>query len=464
MADNSTASLLAAQWQNPTGFLALLMIIGSPIIQVALAQATGPLFAPICFSFGWVSYAFSMIPVLAGEGRLMPTVDYPCKVFNLESGYARANRSWAVGRLLRDLEAREPLSSEAMSISIYKAVRRPPGDILYPGKTRWFGVAAILLQLVIAIIPCALHGDWGIIMITTIGTCLALSTAALPQWRVEKLACRLNSKKKIAITAGNGSRHVIVILGEGNGLDIEDLAAGEGPRHARPWQRFPRFAHFYDTARVEQPVPQKTILSDARERNSSISMEEAIDTYIKTKKLTPEVNRWRGLPSLFWITCILWAVFAIFWAGLLISVVALKGNAWYLVAVGSIGMIQNALVAAASRKPWARGMVLNYRLLLYGDKVMDTLMDLDCVLPGCGRALLKEFFPGDLSEDQGEKEWWDKKKKIDLREKGQAANHAQPGEVVVGRYNAMRYKEENYGKRYDMGRPRHTRGWKNGIK
>src|ERR1700761_7719730 len=100
MVDNSTSSILAEQWRNPAGFLSLLMITGGPVIQSALAQLTGPLFVPICFSFGWVSYAFSTIPALVGDGRLMPTPDYTCKVINLKSGYARNNRSWLLGRLL----------------------------------------------------------------------------------------------------------------------------------------------------------------------------------------------------------------------------------------------------------------------------------------------------------------------------------------------------------------------------
>jgi hypothetical protein len=194
MADNSTASIFAAQWRNPTGFLSLLMIIGGPIIQSALAQLTGPKFVPICFSFGWVSYAFSTITALVGDGRLMPPTDYPCKVINLETGYARTNRSWIVGRLLRDLE--RPLANEAMCVSIYEADKPTGENLLEGGKSRWIGLVAIAFQLVIAIIPWELHGDWGIFMITALGTVLALSMAALPQWRVEKLACRDASKKK----------------------------------------------------------------------------------------------------------------------------------------------------------------------------------------------------------------------------------------------------------------------------
>ncbi|KAH8591005.1 hypothetical protein B0O99DRAFT_551281, partial [Bisporella sp. PMI_857] len=336
MAD-STSSLFAAQWRNPSGFLSLLMIIGGPIIQAALAQLTGPVLVPVCFSFGWVSYAFSTIPSLVGDGRLMPPADYACKVINLENGYTRTNKSWAIGRLLRDLE--RPLSEEAMCIMLYDAEWCNSRNDLSGGKSRWVGFGAILLQLGIAAIPFGLYFDWGIFMIVAIGTCLAMSTALLPQWKVEKLACRMKSTKKIAITSGNGSRHVLVLMGNGACPDFEDLAAAEGPRHGR-------------------------LL--------------------------------RGLLLDFWMTRLCCGMFILLWAAVLISVLALKNNAWYLVGSGTIGMIQNAVVAAASRGLANVGIRLTNPKIFIGSKVMDVLMDLDNEQEGCGRILLKEFFPAGL--------------------------------------------------------------------
>lgn len=440
MTNPATAAVLAAQWSNPTGFLSLLMIIGGPVIQVALAQISGPRFVPICFSFGWISYIFSMIPALAGDGRLMPAVDYACKVINLRTGYARTNRSWIIGRLLRDLEAtKEPEPNVALRVVIYKSVRfggTGSGDSvirLTSGWLGWLGLGGILCQLVVSIVPVVLDRDWAVAMIAGSGTILCLATAALPQWRVEKLACRDASDKNIAITVGNGSPHVVVILGEGTCLDLEDLAGAEGPRHARPWEMRGWFARPGKQARV---------------------------------------GLWHGLPIYFWATRLFWAVSLLVWAALLLSVVALKANAWYLIAVGTIGTVQNAVVAAARCNPGMRGLKLvEYRDLI-GAKVMDVLMDLERLEAGCGKPLLKEFFPGglDVPKDRGEQRWWDA---TTNRAKDTAEGHAQAeepsphlvltenGENARQTYDDKRYSEEYRGKRYDdakteLGKP--TRG------
>jgi hypothetical protein len=88
-----------------------------------------------------------------------------------------------------------------------------------------------------AAVPFGLYYDWGVFMITGAGTILALITGSLHQWRAEKFACRRNTKKVVAITQGNGSRYVMVIFGCRRGLDLEDLAAGEGHRMKRPRER-----------------------------------------------------------------------------------------------------------------------------------------------------------------------------------------------------------------------------------
>ncbi|KAK5071439.1 hypothetical protein LTR70_010548 [Exophiala xenobiotica] len=441
MANNGTASVFATQWRNPTGFLSLLMIIGGPVIQSALAQLTGPSFVPICFSFGWVSYAFSTITALVGDGRLMPPTDYPCKVFNLETGYARTNRSWIIGRLLRDLE--KPLSNEALCVSIYGTEQRPADKKCWAGmsKSTTFGLGAIALQIGIAIVPLGLTQDWGILIITASGTVIALLTAAVPQWRVEKFACRDESKKKIAITVGNGSRHVIVVLGEGRTLDLEDMAGGEGPRHGRPWVKTGWFLDYVNsdgrTVEIDQEEAHREYMSQhniitrplIRWRGISVgvryyrryqndtairrpSSNEVMEAYAKNHNLAKQVQLFRGLPKPFWLTRLFVTILILLWTVVLISVLALKRNAWYLVAVGTVGMVQNAIVAAASREPDKRGIHLEKLPMIFiGEKVQDVLMDLDSWEAGCGRALLKEFFPAglDVPKDRGEQDWWDEK-------------------------------------------------------
>lgn len=94
-------------------------------------------------------------------------------------------------------------------------------------------VLVAILQLGIAAIPFGVFGDWAIFMITAIGILLSSATASLPQWKLEKWACRplstrlKNTDKKVVMTRGNGSQHAIVILGCEGFIDLEDLAAGQ---------------------------------------------------------------------------------------------------------------------------------------------------------------------------------------------------------------------------------------------
>jgi hypothetical protein len=85
----SDGSLLRSQWINPSDVLSVLMIIGGDIVQKALAETSGGLFTPVCFSFGWVAYSFTALVNLLGDGRLLPEPDYPVKVFNLGNRYER---------------------------------------------------------------------------------------------------------------------------------------------------------------------------------------------------------------------------------------------------------------------------------------------------------------------------------------------------------------------------------------
>ena len=163
----------------------------------------------------------------------MPEADSQALVINAQSGHQRDNRAWIIGRLLRDLEKRAaPLSSdkassewEALRVSIFKWDDRglqgvPDRDWLW-----YSGLAVIVLQIAIAVIPLALSLEWATLLLVSVGILLASAQAALPQWRSEKWACPANGKT-VSITKGNGHRHVMVVLGSSRGLDLEILAAG----------------------------------------------------------------------------------------------------------------------------------------------------------------------------------------------------------------------------------------------
>jgi hypothetical protein len=225
-----------SQWQNPGDILSVLMLIGGDIVQRAVAQlaCSGPFrITPVAFSFGWVSYSVNALLSSVGTGRLMPDVDCPSIIINASNGYIRQNQSWVLGRLLRDHRSEYDHLQRGLTVSLYstsasKQTGRPDRDWVY-----YSGMAVIPLQIGIAVIPGGLYDDWTILLITVTGIMLALATGALPQWHAEKWVARSlsspNGKRKrevISLTRGNGSKDVIVIVSDGVGLRLEDLAAG----------------------------------------------------------------------------------------------------------------------------------------------------------------------------------------------------------------------------------------------
>ena len=326
----SVTRTFISQWLNPTDVLSILLIIGGDVVQKAVAQLSGGYIVPVTFSFGWVAYSFSALMAAFGDGKIMPAPDCPSIVVNLVSGYTRENRSWVLGRILRDFEE-DPCSS-ALRVVVFRA---KPGFV--SKDWIWYsGIATMILQCTISFVPFLYHGNWVILMVTLVGTVLALCDGALPQWRSEKWAARKRSRKIIALTRGNGSQHVMIIIGDGQCCDLEDLAAARV--HTLPFTR-----------------------------------------------------------RLLTIFCIL----RLF---LLIVVAGLKQDAWYLLAIGSMGMAQNVVAASARRTPAAHGLPLEEVDIIEGPKVMGVLKDLEVRYPGTGPSLVGIFFPGSLRDD--EERWW----------------------------------------------------------
>jgi len=229
LASNSTSGYSAArtdvasQWSNPADVLSVLLIIGGDVVQKALAQLCGETFVPVPFSFGWVAYSFSVLMAVFGDGKIMPTLETDSFVINTATGYKRRNRSWILGRILRDHEIYTPYS---LKFSVfYVKSRKPEKDWVW-----YSGVIVMFVQLLLSIEPLVKSGNWVILMVTAMGTILCLCDGALPQWRKEKYCGSPKSRKSIALTRGNGSRYVMLLISTGDSIDLEDNAAG----HAEP--------------------------------------------------------------------------------------------------------------------------------------------------------------------------------------------------------------------------------------
>ena len=376
-----------SQWKNPKDILSLLLLVGGDVIQKSLGQLASQPYLPVAFSFGWVAYAFSALMTVVGEHKLMPEPDCPAVVINTKTGYLRNNRSWILGRIVRDvdswidktpkdalkalirdaqweeddkvakknaqLKANEPLLhservlKKGLCVTIYRAIAVPAGGKSSPDLVWFWAYFVLIAQLGIAIAPCVKNNEWEVILITAAGNFLAFLTGALPQWRQEAWACRRlepdNADKIVALTRGNGAQHVILVIGAQDAYNLEDLATSD-------------------------PVPQK---------------------------LTP-----------------IWLLGSLFlWISLLITVSGIGSDTWYLVGIGAIGMMQNIFVAAVPRSPQAFGLHLDYEAYCLTYKVMGSLMETEikCArqygIEGVGRSLIPTFFPSAMRNS--EQQWWD---------------------------------------------------------
>lgn len=242
------------QWSNPNDILSLLLLLGPDVLKLALAQLAGRRITPVAFSFGWAAYSISALFTAIGgtfpaqgiqvdnfslqylDQRLMPHSGFRAIVVGAKSGHARENKSWVIGRILRDYELREKPHTqdknspdwEALRVSVFKCVSgskagRPALDFVW-----YSGFVVVLIQLSIAVIPLCLFGEWIVMVITIFGTLLAFSHGALPQWGREKWDCPRRGGGTATITQGNGSRHAMVVLGGPDTPDLEILAYSDG--------------------------------------------------------------------------------------------------------------------------------------------------------------------------------------------------------------------------------------------
>ncbi|KAF4244371.1 hypothetical protein CNMCM8980_010243 [Aspergillus fumigatiaffinis] len=343
------------QWVTPSDVFTILLILGGDVVGRALAQLAGSGLAPVAFSFGWVAYSIRALVSAVGENKLMPLdPDCKCKVIHGKSGYSRDNSSWILGRIVRDFshwrDDRVQKKLDEVLDARLAKFERFSAGTVKRDHVYWIGLPIMVLQLGIAAIPCGVFGDWGALLITAVGIALSLTTGLLPQWKKEEWACRDKAKHNYILTRGNGSQHAIVIQGKGRGYNLEDLASGQS------------------------------------------------NIMVATNSFTR-------------ITLL---VLATLWILLLITAAGLKENTWFLLAVGGVGILQNIYVAGASRRPENFGIPLDSVEVFGNPSVMKTLLDVEAKHKHVGRALLQEFFPGVLSED--EKRQWA------ALEEGQATN------------------------------------------
>lgn len=378
----SSAEELKQQWIQPSDVFSVLLLLGSEVVNRALAQLAGGMLTPVTFSFGrtqncltvssltvvgWASYAITLLLASVGDARLMPaSPDGSCLAVHGKSGYVRNNSSWVIGRIMRDYDLwMHPAVNARLNhmlserhkymqrktkagivvprpdqtglwISVYEPSKTAKAGTPQPDLVYWSGRAVALIQLAISAIPLATSHDWCILMITVGGTVLALVTGSLPHWKKEKWSCRRSSHSTYVVTRGDGSQHAIVVLGSGHGLNLEDLAVAGQLRY----------------------------------------------------------------PSRNGATRISLAIVCLLWISLLVTAAGVKTRTWYLLAVGGIGIMQNVLVAGWRRDPSALGLHLDFREVTGEMETMKSLLALEAKYKNVGKSLLPIFFPGPLLPHQ----------------------------------------------------------------
>lgn len=256
----NTSHSLSSQWKDPSDVFSVLLILGGDVIRMALVALSGGVITPVAFSFGWVAYAISALLSAISENRLVQQPpEISLLVMNLKSGFGRTNKSWLLARLMKTYDywmpeevrmkfrkprlfkdeeeagnlpmggVQQPTQQDgrpvALCVAIYKwSEKRKAG---YPAQdwVWWCGIATTAFQLGVSAVPFGLYGDWATFLVTAWGTILAYATGSLPHWRREKWHAR-KRKKDIGLTLGNGSKHVVVVIGTDDSLDLEDLAGG----------------------------------------------------------------------------------------------------------------------------------------------------------------------------------------------------------------------------------------------
>jgi hypothetical protein len=98
----AAANEFRAQWTQPCDTFSVLLIVGSDVIQLALANLTGGIVMPIAFSFGWVAYAIVAALRAISDNRLIGCAsEISFIVFNLRSSHSRNNQSRLLRRLVK---------------------------------------------------------------------------------------------------------------------------------------------------------------------------------------------------------------------------------------------------------------------------------------------------------------------------------------------------------------------------
>ena len=322
------------------------LIVGGDVVHRAVAQLAGTRigflpFALVAFSLGWVAYSTAALKTVLEDDHLFPSPEGDSVYINADSGYMCENRSWVLSRLLHDEEhalAREHSRQhgtppKGLTIAFYRTDKKL-GKMGEPSRD----------------LVC-----W-----TGVATIIAQLLIAAAPW------------------IKDGNFLVFLITAFGNLLTIT-------------WTALPQLRREKYAAR---PVVQggRDIGCLTKGKHPSFVIVFISDDGLRLEDLAG------GRVEPCHLTLVVAIVSCLFWSLLPLIVPILKGDsAWFLFAVGSLGMVQNVYASRARRTTNAHGF--NFRAddsHIYHEDPMDALEDAEKKEPGVGLALLPVFFPDGL--------------------------------------------------------------------
>ena len=343
--------------------MSLLLIVGGDVIRCAIAQQAGDRFpTPIAFSFGWVAYSFTALLTAVGGHHLTPTPEDPSIVINTASGHVRNNQSWILARMLRDFRGHwiDKSASDALK-NILRRAKRPKAGL------------CISIYEASADFPAGTpQRDWlwySGYLVTFTQLCVAI----IP-W----------------VTTSNWA--VFAVTAAGNVLSYTTSSLPQW-RYER-WSARPNSTKTYVLTYGNGAQHALVVKSAGRGLNLE-DLAGALDAH----------EMGIGTRLFAALLLCLWIVLLITTSGLE------KGQTWYLLLIGSIGMLHSIVVAGAQRRPEAFGLPLTFQKVICDASVMQTLMLAERDTPGLGRSMRSTFFSGDLREP--EQIWWDEMKKTE---------------------------------------------------
>jgi hypothetical protein len=339
--------------------IAPLFVVGADVVHTALAQCTSDSdhTGLAAFGFGSLQYAVSSrVPVIGGQRKVLPAPEIcDMQVMNMNAGHARTNHSWALSRLLRDLEKQVDSNSGkigGLSVTVVDTMADPMKKMSTVEKHKYLGWItdptgiASLTQAAITLMASDLNIVGPLSCILLLHFILSLGTKNLPVWKKEKFAARRNGNDVYALMRGNGHRHVFIIRNKSaDAWNLEDLAAA------------------------------------------------SINDY--------DWYNWEGAAAVG---------LAIGWFVLFGMACSMKQHAGYLLAIMAVGHISNMFSAFYPRPSAYHGFHLDManKQTFDNSKVMATLKALETEHKGYGQKLLNTFFPGGPWEE--DKVWWSDRK------------------------------------------------------